>query len=96
MLYSMRMNDKELQKYSKDNQLPWELKLRIVTGIANSRTIISAEIRNIFLDENLTAKLFEFQFAIPNPEGETHIDLLHVIGTYGFLSPAEVAGGALC
>lgn len=84
-----------------DNQLPRELRLRMVTGIANavaylhhglSKMIIHRDIkpRNIFLDEGHTAKLFEFQEAIPIPEGETHVDVETIYGTYGFLAP-EVA-----
>lgn len=83
------------------NQLPWELRLRMVTGIANavaylhhglSKMIIHRDLkpRNIFFDEGHTAKLFEFQEAIPIPEDETHVDVETIYGTYGFLAP-EVA-----
>lgn len=81
-----------------DNQLTWKLKLRIATGTANaiaylhrglSKTIIHRDIKptNIFLDENHAAKLFEFQEAIPIPEGETHVDVEVLFGTRGYFAP---------
>lgn len=66
------------------DQLPWKQKLRIAIGIANAvaylhhglkNTIIhrSIDASNVFIDQSKTAKLFEFQEAIPIPEGQTHV-----------------------
>ncbi|GMN36316.1 hypothetical protein TIFTF001_005913 [Ficus carica] len=87
----------------KDNQLPWELKLRIVTEVANavaylhyglSRTIIHRNIKpiNVFLDRNHVAKLFDFQDALPIPVGDSHIDA-QVMGTFGFVAPEIAENG---
>ena len=64
---------------SKDQQLPWEHKLRVAIGIANavaylhhglSKKIIHRDIKpgHIFLDQNGAAKLLDFLLAIPIPE----------------------------
>ncbi|GMN36315.1 hypothetical protein TIFTF001_005911 [Ficus carica] len=85
---------------SENNQLPWEDKLKIAIGLANavaylhhglSKTIIHRDIKptSIFLDQNLVAKLFDFQDALQIPEGEAHIDA-EVVGTFRFVAP-EIA-----
>ncbi|GMN36313.1 hypothetical protein TIFTF001_005917 [Ficus carica] len=77
----------------KDDQLPWEHKLRIISGMANavaylhhclSKTIIHRNIKpgSIFSDQNYAAKLFDFQDALPIPEGEAHVEE-EVIGSSG-------------
>ena len=79
--------------------LPWESKLRIAIGIANAvaylhhglpKTIIHRDIKpsNIFLDQNGAAKLFDFQLAIPIPEGKFHVNA-EAAGTIGFI-PADI------
>ncbi|PON77811.1 Serine/threonine protein kinase [Parasponia andersonii] len=94
-----------LSSYIHDDiqQLPWECKLRIVTEIANAigflhnglpKTIIHRDIktRNVFLDQNDTAKLFEFQAAIPIPEGKNYVHA-DAYGTFGFVAPEAAYRG---
>ncbi|PON89313.1 Tyrosine-protein kinase [Trema orientale] len=90
--------------YDKHQQLPWERKLRIAIGIANAvaylhhglpKTIIYRNVKptNIFLDQNYTAKLSEFQAIIPILEGnKTHVDV-DVCGKFDFLALEVISNG---
>ncbi|PON77807.1 Serine/threonine protein kinase, partial [Parasponia andersonii] len=81
--------------------LSWDRKLRIVTGIANAvaylhqglpKIFIHRDIKptNTYLDQNEAAKLFDFQGAIPIPEGETYVHS-KVYRTYGYHAPEAVS-----
>lgn len=70
--------------YKEEHVLPFYTKLRIAIGIANavaylhhglSKTFIHRHIQcgHVFLDQDFSAKLSEFQAAIPIPEGKTHV-----------------------
>lgn len=82
----------------KDEQLPWEMKLKIATQVARavsylhhglSKIFIHRVIRigSIFLDKDCVAKLSDFQTCLPIPEGETHVEAQEVIGHGKPLAP---------
>ncbi|XP_062088609.1 non-functional pseudokinase ZRK2-like [Humulus lupulus] len=66
--------------------LPFETKLRIVTYLHHDhlKTFVHRNIhsKQVFLDQDYGAKLFDFQASLPLPEGKTHVDA-DVIGTKG-------------
>ena len=84
-----------------NEQLPFENKLRIVTEIANavaylhhglSKTFIHRDLncRNVFLNQDYSAKLSEFELSLPIPEGKTHVNAEKECSTTGFFA-REVA-----
>ncbi|KAF8391935.1 hypothetical protein HHK36_022275 [Tetracentron sinense] len=89
--------EEEFSPSKKCQQLSWESRLRIAMEIADaiaylhtgmSKPIVHRFIysRNIFLDQQYVAKLFEFGLSISIPLGETHADA-NVVGYPGFIAP---------
>ncbi|CAH2063792.1 unnamed protein product [Thlaspi arvense] len=83
--------------------LAWNVRLKIAKEIADAvtylhtefpRTIIHRDLklRNIFLDENWTAKISSFSISIPIPEGESGVEDI-VCGTKGFVEPEYCSTG---
>ena len=102
MVHEFSVNGDLSRFFDRDGneQLTFEIKLKIAIGIANavaylhhglSKTFIHRDIHRgqVFLDQDYGAKLFNFQASIPILEGETHVDA-DVYGTKGFV-PIEVA-----
>ncbi|KAM3707498.1 hypothetical protein ACJW31_02G029500 [Castanea mollissima] len=78
--------------------LSWQSRLKIAREIAHaisylhtafSRPIVHMNIKseNVFLDQHGVAKLTDFSDSISIPEGETHVEADHLVGTFGFLCP---------
>ncbi|KAJ0246727.1 Serine/threonine-protein kinase ZRK7 [Hirschfeldia incana] len=83
--------------------LAWNVRLKIVREIADAvtylhtqfpRSIINRDLklRNIFLEENWSAKLSSFSLSIPIPEGESGVNDM-VVGTTGYAEPEYMATG---
>jgi serine/threonine protein kinase len=79
----------------------WQSRLKIAKQIAHviaylhtrfSRPIIHRDIKpeNIFLDQHDVPKLTDFSLSISIPEGETHVKVDGVFGTWGFLCPSYI------
>ena len=79
----------------------WQSRLKIARHIAHaiaylhtgfSRPIIHRDIKseNIFLDQHDVPKLTDFSLSISIPEGETHVEVDGVFGTWGFLCPCYI------
>lgn len=73
--------------------LAWNVRLKIAREIADAVTYLHTQfpriiinrdlkLKNIFLDENWTAKLTSFSLSIPIPEGESGVEDM-VVGTTG-------------
>ncbi|KAJ6958528.1 hypothetical protein NC653_040242 [Populus alba x Populus x berolinensis] len=88
-----------------DRLLPWETRLKIITGMARAlsylhtmeRPIIFRDFKtsNILLDETYTPKLSDFGLAKWGPnDGSSHVTG-NVMGTYGYVGPEYKNGGKL-
>ncbi|KAJ6958814.1 serine/threonine-protein kinase PIX13 isoform X3 [Populus alba x Populus x berolinensis] len=92
-------------KSATDRLLPWETRLKIITGMARAlsylhtmeRPIIFRDFKtsNILLDETYTPKLSDFGLAKWGPnDGSSHVTG-NVMGTYGYVGPEYKNGGKL-
>ncbi|KAA8545723.1 hypothetical protein F0562_020826 [Nyssa sinensis] len=87
-----------------DRSLRWKSRLRIAKEIANvvvylhtalSRPVVNRDLKpkNIMIDQNGVAKLFDFSLSISIPLGESRVEDDNVIGTAGFLDPEYCQSG---
>ncbi|KAL0714690.1 hypothetical protein Bca4012_021669 [Brassica carinata] len=83
--------------------LAWNVRLKIAREIADAVTYLHTQfpriiinrdlqLKNIFLDENGTAKLTSFSLSIPIPEGESSVNDM-VVGATGHGEPEYMATG---
>ncbi|KAI5557581.1 hypothetical protein BDE02_18G113300 [Populus trichocarpa] len=88
-----------------DRLLPWETRLKIITGMARAlsylhtmeRPIVFRDFKtsNILLDETYTPKLSDFGLAKWGPnDGSSHVTG-NVMDTYGYVGPEYKNGGKL-
>eukprot|EP00253_Pinus_taeda_P010207 PITA_10207 len=97
--------DKILFDPNKRNQLDWQKRYNIITGIArgllylhqdSQLRIIHRDIKasNILLDEKLNPKIADFGLAKLFPDDESHVST-RVAGTYGYMAPEYALQGQL-
>lgn len=81
-----------------NQQLLWEMKLKIATQVAHAVSYLDHGLSkmfirrvkktgSIFLDKDRAAKHSDFQTCLPIPEGETHVEVHAAIGTCRLLAP---------
>ncbi|KAE8729175.1 Cysteine-rich receptor-like protein kinase 10 [Hibiscus syriacus] len=97
--------DKVLFKPNRKEELDWQRRYEIITGISRGllylhngshNRIIHRDIKasNILLDDKWIPKIVDFGMACLFPEGETHVNT-RVAGTNGYMAPEYVMHGHL-
>ncbi|CAK9866650.1 unnamed protein product, partial [Sphagnum jensenii] len=94
-----------LFEHKGNHVLTWPMRFNIILGVAcglrylheNQPRIIHRDIKasNILLDKKFCAKIADFGLAFLFPDDKTHMSMVEIAGTKGYLAPEYVTRGRL-